>query len=408
MPQPAATSTALTLSRACFVCAPTSPGPMSFPARSSPTCPATTTSSPAGAVMPWEYMPSAGPSSFEVTALGGMRLSEPDVRELDRLAVDAAGRRGNPARELAGLGHRVHETLHVGLVLLGGQPLAVSGIPLRLADHAAVRRHLRLGERADGPMEAAVRQGQLEVDAVPPDHLVPPRHAARAVRHVVVAQSLVQGNEGRLVAHHDPIAVEGGDLIGGGLQLMVVLLLGLLEAPLEPGGVEVGGVGGNLRAEEVEGDRAVEVQVPLDGAQVDPAVLPDVVRLVLAHQLAGALDDAHDARLSHEHVVRFLGEHEATGARERIEAALGQARQLVLAVAVGEEAEHEVGEPVRRLLVEGAEDARLVAVSRAALEQRLRFLAPVAAKVGVEEVDHGPEVPSLLHVDLEQVAKIIE
>src|SRR5215468_9704817 len=121
MPQPAAASTALTLSRACFVCAPTSPGPMSFPARSSPTCPATTTSSPAGAVMPWEYSPSAGPSSFEVTALGGMRLSEPDVRELDRLAVDAAGRRGNPARELAGLGHRVHETLHVGLVLLGGQ-----------------------------------------------------------------------------------------------------------------------------------------------------------------------------------------------------------------------------------------------------------------------------------------------
>src|SRR5215470_10827361 len=144
MPQPAAASTALTLSRACFVCAPTSPGPMSFPA---------------GAVMPWEYMPSAGPSSFEVTALGGMRLSEPDVRELDRLAVDAAGRRGNPARELAGLGHRVHETLHVGLVLLGGQPLAAPGIPLRLADHAAVRRHARFREHADGPVEAAVRQG---------------------------------------------------------------------------------------------------------------------------------------------------------------------------------------------------------------------------------------------------------
>src|SRR5262245_11232447 len=227
-------------------------------------------------------------------------------------------------------------------------------------------------------------------------------------RATPVAQSLVQGDEGRLLAHHDPVAVESGDLIGGGLELVVVLLLGLLEAPLEPGGVEVGGVGGDLRAEEVEGDRAVEVQVPLDGAQIDPAVLPEVVRLVLAHQLAGALDDAHDARLPHEHVVRFLGEHEATGARERIEAALGQARELILAVAVGEEAEHEVGEPVRRLLVEGAEDARLVAVSRAALEQRLRFLTPVAAKVGVAEVDHGPEVPSLLHVDLEQVTKVIE
>src|SRR5262245_18412922 len=409
MPEPAAASTDSTFSKACFVWATTSPRPTTLPARSVPTCPATTTSSPAGAVMPWEYMPSAGPSSFDVTGFGGMaRLAEPDVFEVDGLAVDAAGGRSDPTRECPGLDHRLHEALHEGLVLLGGQPLAVSRIPLRLADHAAIRRHLRLGECADGPMAAAVRQGQLEVDAVPPDHLVPPRHAARAVRHVVVAQPLVQGDEGRLLAHHDPVAVEGGNLIGGSLELVVVLLLGLLEAPLEPRRVEVGGVGGNLRAEEIEGDRAVEVQVPLDGAQVDPAVLPEVVRLVLAHQLAGALDDAHDARLPHEHVVRFLGEHEATGARERIEAALGQARELILAVAVGEEAEHEVGEPVRRLLVEGAEDARLVAVSRAALEQRLRFLTPVAAKVGVEEVDHGPEVPSLLHVDLEQVTKVIE
>src|SRR5215471_20582829 len=140
MPQPAAASTALTLSRACFVCAPTSPGPMSFPARSSPTCPATTTSSPAGAVMPWEYMPSAGPSSLDVTAFGDMaRLAEPDVFEVDGLAVDAAGGRSDPAREFPRLGHRVHEALHEGLVLLGGQPLAVSRIPLRLADHAAVR-----------------------------------------------------------------------------------------------------------------------------------------------------------------------------------------------------------------------------------------------------------------------------
>src|SRR5215468_11327365 len=111
MPQPAAASTALTLSRACFVCAPTSPGPMSFPARSSPTCPATTTSSPAGAVMPWEYMPSAGPSSFEVTALGGMRLSEPDILVVDGLAVDAAGRRSNPASEHVVVDGSENETL---------------------------------------------------------------------------------------------------------------------------------------------------------------------------------------------------------------------------------------------------------------------------------------------------------
>ena len=112
--------------------------------------------------------------------------------------------------------------------------------------------------------------------------------------------------------------------------------------------------------------------------------------------------------LAHEHVVRLLGQHEAAGARERVEAALREARELVLAVAVGEEAEHEERQPVRGLLVEGAEDARLVGVAGAALQQRLRLLAAVAAEVGVEQVDHGPEVPALLDVDLEEVAQVVE
>ena len=78
-------------------------------------------------------------------------------------------------------------------------------------------------------------------------------------------------------------------------------------------------------------------------------------------------DDALDAGLADEHVVRLLGEHEAGGARERVEAALGQREQLVLAVAVGEHREHEEGEPVVDRLVERAEDARLVGVAGAAL-----------------------------------------
>ena len=152
----------------------------------------------------------------------------------------------------------------------------------------------------------------------------------------------------------------------------------------------------------------MEVQVALDGRQIDPTVLAQIVRLVLAHELAGALDDAHDARLAHEHVVRLLGEHEAARARQRIEAALGQAGQLILPVPIGEEAEHEEGQPVRGLLVERAEDSRLVGVSRAPLEQGLGLLASVAAEVGVEEIDHGPEVPPLLDVDLEDVAQVVE
>jgi len=53
-------------------------------------------------------------------------------------------------------------------------------------------------------------------------------------------------------------------------------------------------------------------------------------------------------------------------------------------------------------LVEGAQDARLVGVARAALEERARLLAAVASEVGVEEVGHRPEVAALLDVHLER------
>src|SRR5712692_7500569 len=373
MAQPAAVSTARTFSKACVVWATTSPDPATSPARLVPTCPATTTISPAGTVIPCEYMPRTGPSSLEVIALGAMvaLLGEPDVLEVDGLAVDPAGGRGDPAGELARLDHRLHETLDVFLVVLGGQPVAVTRVPLGLADDAPIRRHAHLPEAADGPMESPMRQGQLEVDAVLPDDLVPPGHPALAVGDVVVAKALVEGDEGRLLAGDDALAVQLGHGIRGLLEQVVVRLLRLLEAALEAHGVEVGGVRRDLRAEEVEGDGAVEVEIALHGRQIDPPVLAQVVRLVLAHELAGSLDDAHDARLAHEHVVRLLGQHEAARARQRIEAALGQAGQLVLAVAIGEEAEQEEGQPVRGLLVEGAEDARLVRVARAPLEQGL-------------------------------------
>ena len=106
--------------------------------------------------------------------------------------------------------------------------------------------------------------------------------------------------------------------------------------------------------------------------------------------------------------MRFLGQHEAAGARERIEAGLRQALELHLAVAVGEEGEHVEREPVRRRLVEGAEHARLVGVAGAALQQLLGLLAAVAAEILLQDVDHGPEVAALLDVDLEHVAHVVE
>ena len=104
----------------------------------------------------------------------------------------------------------------------------------------------------------------------------------------------------------------------------------------------------------------------------------------------------------------FLGQHEARRARQRVEARLRQAFQLHLAVAIGEEGEHEERQPVRRLLVEGAEHARLVDIARAALQQALGLLAAVLAEIFVQQVDHGPEMAAFLDVDLEEVAHVVE
>ena len=126
------------------------------------------------------------------------------------------------------------------------------------------------------------------------------------------------------------------------------------------------------------------------------------------HRLAGALDGAADPGFAHEHVVGFLGEHEPAGARQGIEAGLRQAFELHLAVAVGEEGEHEERQPIRRLLVEGAEHARRIGAAGAAAQQVVRLLAAVAAEIFVEQIDHRPEMAAFLHIDLEQVAHVVE
>src|SRR5260370_20893575 len=316
----AASSTARTFSKAWGVWATTSPGPTSSPAGCAPTCPATTTSSPPGAIMPCEYTPNVGPSVFEVTALTASPGSaEPNVLEIGGVAVDAARGRRDPVCDLAALGHRLHQAAHVGLILLGGEPVSMARVPLRLADHSAVRRHLDLREGADRTPEAAVGQGEREVDAVALDDLVPAVHPALAVRDVVVAQPLVEPDQRALLAGDDLVPGERRHRVGAVLEPVVVLLLGLLEAALEAHGVEIGRVGRDLGAEQVERDRAVEVDVLLDSGQVDPAVAPHVVGLVLAHDLARPLHDAPHPALPHEHVVGFLGKHEATRARHPLE-----------------------------------------------------------------------------------------
>ena len=108
----------------------------------------------------------------------------------------------------------------------------------------------------------------------------------------------------------------------------------------------------------------MQVQLLLDGRQVDHAErthfgdIGGIGDAGFLHRLAGALHDAADAGLADEHVMRLFGQHEAAGARQRIEAGLRERVQLHLAVAVGEIGEHEERQPVRRRLVEGAEHAR--------------------------------------------------
>ncbi len=264
------------------------------------------------------------------------------------------------------------------------------------------------GERAHLAVEAHVRQVEDGVEAVGVEDAVPAVHAGDAVGHVLAAQVGVErrqrGQPGlRQAAVLDPR--HDGDGLG---EQVVVLAALLLPASLQPGRVVVRHVGGGLSAEQVEAHAVVEVDVLLDDVQRDATIFPDIVVVVLAHQLRRPLHHPVHARGAHEHVVGLLLEHELARPAERVERRLLERAELVLAVAVGEVREHEERQPVRRLLVEGAQDARRVLAARVAQQQRLGLVPAGPAEVGVQQVDHGPQVPALLHVDLEEVAQVVQ
>ena len=214
-----------------------------------------------------------------------------------------------------------------------------------------------------------------------------------------------------MLLEDDLVALHHVDRRGAFQQAVIVLDHGFLEAALEALVEVVRRVGRGLLAEQVERDAEVEVHEFLQRRHVDRAGRAHafgIVGLELVHHLAGALDHAAHAGLADEHVVAFLGQHELTGPGQRIEAGLGERGELVLAVAVGEVGEHEERQPVRRLLVERAQDAGLVGIAGMALQHRFRLLAPVAAEIGVQQVDHRPQMPAFLDIDLEDVAEVVE
>ena len=89
-------------------------------------------------------------------------------------------------------------------------------------------------------------------------------------------------------------------------------------------------------------------------------------------------------------MVRFFGEHEFAGTRERIEARFRQRLQLKFSVAVGKIREHVKTQPVADRLIKCAQDTRLVGVTRVPFQQLFRLFTAITSEICVEQIHHGP------------------
>src|SRR5262245_32600779 len=147
----------------------------------------------------------ADPSSRRTMPLRGivLRLSEPHVLPVERLAVDALGRRRDPARDLAARGARDHQRLHELAIRGGRQPVADAALPGGLVDLLPQRIEARLGEHADAAVEAPVGEGEAELDPGLLADAVEVLDALLVVGDVLVTQHLVHG-----VAQRDVLLLE--------------------------------------------------------------------------------------------------------------------------------------------------------------------------------------------------------
>src|SRR5215469_11966252 len=161
-------------SRSCCACCPASGW---YPAVSLSSRPATSPA-PCGSCG-WSSLPPASSGGI------GVGLGQVNVVVVERLAVDAVPRRGDPRGDLASLVDRLHQRADVCPVHVGGQPLALTLLPVVRAELLPVRAGLDRAERAHLPVEGHVRQPQpLRQPGVGQD-LVPPVHPALAVGDVL-------------------------------------------------------------------------------------------------------------------------------------------------------------------------------------------------------------------------------
>src|SRR5690606_6694046 len=85
-----------------------------------------------------------------------------------------------------------------------------------------------------------------------------------------------------------------------------------------------------------------------------------------------------------------------------------QTFKLILPVPIGEIGEHEKRQPVINRLIKGAENTRVIGTAGMAHQKVFGLLPTIAPEIGMEEIDHCPEMPPLLDIDLKKIPQIKE
>ena len=257
-------------------------------------------------------------------------------------------------------------------------------------------------------MKTDVRKIQSLIKSLIGQGFVPSRQAFLTILYVFAAQNFIQrisqGNFARnqltVFDYQHRVRAFRGDVI-------FVLVL-LFESSLQACGKEVRRVRTNFAAEKVERITEPKIDVLLNNFEWNTTQRSHVFVSVLFHQLRGPFDDAAQARIADEHVMRFLSQHELARARQRFKSRFSQGRQLILAIPIRKHRECKKVQPVIARLIESFEDARLVGIAAAAFEQSIRFVAAIASKITLQEINHRPKMSALFDVYLKQISQIVE